>query len=137
MKPAADTLHSRFLEHASRNPGAPAIFSDAGVMTYGELDRQSQLLADRLISEGTGPGVPVGICVERTPSLLVGILGILRSGAGYVPLDPKYPPERVAFVMADCGVGFGLDLGGAVASARALRGFLPRQPDGEHRRGAP
>ncbi|MFD8462807.1 amino acid adenylation domain-containing protein [Streptomyces antimycoticus] len=103
MNPAADTLHSRFLEHASRNPGAPAIFSDAGVMTYGELDRQSQLLADRLISEGTGPGVPVGICVERTPSLLVGILGILRSGAGYVPLDPKYPTERLRFMADDSG----------------------------------
>ncbi|MBB4889562.1 amino acid adenylation domain-containing protein [Streptomyces netropsis] len=103
MTPTADTLHGRFLEHAAKTPDAPAVFSDAGVLTYGELDRQSALLAERLVAEGARAGVAVGICVERTPSLLVGILGILRSGACYLPLDPKYPDERLRFMVEDSG----------------------------------
>ncbi|MET9364462.1 non-ribosomal peptide synthetase [Streptomyces sp. NPDC006632] len=99
----SDTLHSAFVEQAVKNPDAPAVYSDAGVLTYGELNERSRALAERLVADGAGPGVPVGICVERTPDLLVGILAILRTGACYLPLDPNYPSERLAFMVRDSG----------------------------------
>ncbi|WP_340375320.1 non-ribosomal peptide synthetase [Streptomyces sp. SS7] len=98
-----NTLHGRFLEHAARTPRTPALYTDTGVLTYGELDRRSALLAERLTLRGAGPGVVVGICAERTENLLVGILGILRAGACYLPLDPKYPQERLHFMVEDSG----------------------------------
>jgi amino acid adenylation domain-containing protein len=101
VKPTSGNLHSEFVERAVKDPDAPAIYSDSGVMTYGELDERSARLAERLAAEGAGPGVPVGICVERTPDLIVGILGILRSGSCYLPLDPKYPAERLRFMVDD------------------------------------
>lgn len=97
------TLHSEFIEQAVKSPDATAVYSDAGVLTYGELDERSRLLAERLVADGAGPGVPVGICVERTPDLLVGILAALRAGSCYVPLDPNYPAERLRFMVRDSG----------------------------------
>ncbi|MEU7580443.1 non-ribosomal peptide synthetase [Streptomyces sp. NPDC041068] len=98
-----ETLHSEFIEQAVKNPDATAVYSDAGVLTYGELDERSRVLAERLVADGAGPGVPVGICVERTPDLLVGILATLRAGSCYVPLDPNYPAERLTFMVRDSG----------------------------------
>ncbi|MEU3744592.1 MULTISPECIES: non-ribosomal peptide synthetase [Streptomyces] len=98
-----ETLHSEFVEQAVKNPGAPAVYSDAGVLTYGELNERSRLLAERLVADGAGPGVPVGVCVERTPDLLVAVLAVLRAGSCYVPLDPNYPAERLAFMVRDSG----------------------------------
>ncbi|MER5706990.1 non-ribosomal peptide synthetase [Streptomyces sp. NPDC002122] len=98
-----ETLHSEFVEQAVKNPEAPAVYSDAGVLTYGELNERSRVLAERLVADGAGPGVPVGICVERTPDLLVGMLAILRARSCYVPLDPKYPAERLTFMVRDSG----------------------------------
>ncbi|MFD7716824.1 non-ribosomal peptide synthetase [Streptomyces sp. NPDC059814] len=97
------TLHSEFIEQAVKNPAAPAVYSDAGVLAYGDLNARSRALAEQLVAEGAGPGVPVGICVERTPDLLVGILAILRTGSCYVPLDPNYPSERLDFMVRDSG----------------------------------
>ncbi|RSS59628.1 amino acid adenylation domain-containing protein [Streptomyces sp. WAC01280] len=98
-----ETLHSEFVEQAVKNPEAPAVYSDAGVLTYGELNERSRVLAERLVADGAGPGVPVGICVERTPDLLVAMLAVLRAGSCYVPLDPKYPAERLTFMVRDSG----------------------------------
>ncbi|MFJ8472345.1 amino acid adenylation domain-containing protein [Kitasatospora sp. NPDC094011] len=98
-----DTLHSAFVELAAKNPDATAVYSEAGVLSYGELDRRSRELAERLTAAGAGPGIPVGICVERTPELLVGILAALRSGSCYLPLDPNYPADRLAFMVRDSG----------------------------------
>ncbi|MFD4910350.1 non-ribosomal peptide synthetase [Kitasatospora purpeofusca] len=98
-----ETLHSEFVAQAAKNPDATAVHSDAGVLTYGELSIRSQELAERLVADGAGPGVPVGICVERTPDLLVAILAVLRSGSCYLPLDPNYPAERLAFMVRDSG----------------------------------
>ncbi|MFD7411619.1 amino acid adenylation domain-containing protein [Kitasatospora purpeofusca] len=98
-----ETLHSEFVAQAAKNPDATAVHSDAGVLTYGELNLRSKELAERLVADGAGPGVPVGICVERTPDLLVAILAVLRSGSCYLPLDPNYPAERLAFMVRDSG----------------------------------
>ncbi|MEU4794759.1 non-ribosomal peptide synthetase [Streptomyces sp. NPDC023327] len=98
-----ETLHSEFIEQAVKNPDAPAVYSDAGVLTYGELNERSRVLAERLVADGAGPGVPVGVCVERTPDLLVALLAALRSGSCYVPLDPNYPADRLTFMVQDSG----------------------------------
>ncbi|MFD8704091.1 amino acid adenylation domain-containing protein [Kitasatospora sp. NPDC059648] len=97
------TLHSEFLEQAAKSPDATAVYSDAGILTYGELDDRSRELAEQLAAAGAAPGVPVGICVERTPDLLVGILAALRTGACYLPLDPNYPADRLTFTVRDSG----------------------------------
>ncbi|MFI2607813.1 amino acid adenylation domain-containing protein [Kitasatospora sp. NPDC018619] len=97
------TLHAEFVAQAVKNPDATAVYSDAGVLTYGELNERSRVLAERLVADGAGPGVPVGICVERTPDLLVAVLAALRSGACYLPLDPHYPAERLGFMVRDSG----------------------------------
>nr|WP_202517091.1 non-ribosomal peptide synthetase [Streptomyces sp. SID685] len=96
-------MHSRFIEQAGKTPAAIAVHSDAGALTYGELDLRSRELAQRLVAEGAGPGVPVGVCVERSPGLLVAILAVLRAGSCYVPLDPRYPAERLEFMVRDSG----------------------------------
>ncbi|MFJ4504002.1 amino acid adenylation domain-containing protein [Streptomyces sp. NPDC088864] len=98
-----DTLHSAFIEQAAKDPQAPAVYSEAGVLSYGELDTRSRALAERLVADGAGPGVPVGICVERTPDLLVAVLAVLRAGSCYLPLDPAYPAERLDFMVRDSG----------------------------------
>ncbi|MFD5468072.1 amino acid adenylation domain-containing protein [Kitasatospora sp. NPDC127059] len=98
-----DTLHSAFVELAAKSPDATAVYAETGVLSYGELDQRSSELAERLTAAGAGPGVPVGICVERTPDLLVGILAALRSGSCYLPLDPNYPADRLTFMVQDSG----------------------------------
>ena len=98
-----ETLHSKFIEQAVKNPDAIAVYSEAGVLTYGELDERSRVLAEQLVAGGAGPGVPVGICVERTPDLLVSIMATLRSGSCYLPLDPAYPAGRLTFMVQDSG----------------------------------
>ncbi len=68
-------------------------------LTYGELNRKANRLAHHLRTLGVGPDVPVGLCVERSLELAVGVLGILKAGGAYVPLDPAYPPERLALML--------------------------------------
>nr|ABP73646.1 SalB [Salinispora tropica] len=99
----ASTLHGGFVAHAAANPDTLAVASDAGVMTYGRLDETSAALAERLSALGAGPGVPIGVCIERTPDLLVAILGVLRAGACYLPLDPQYSARHLGFMVADSG----------------------------------
>ncbi|MCP4659153.1 MAG: AMP-binding protein [bacterium] len=89
-------VHELFAAQAERTPDAVALVSDGHHLSYRELNRRADQLARRLPSE-----VIVGLCVERSPSLLVGVLGILKAGAAYLPLDPTYPRERLAFMIED------------------------------------
>ena len=73
-------------------------------LTYRQLDERSNRLAHYLQSLGVGPDVRVGICVERSLELVVGLLAILKAGGAYVPLDPSYPAERLAFLLEDAQV---------------------------------
>ena len=100
---ASGCLHHRFARQVRRAPDAIAVVAGEEVLTYGELDRRAAQLARRLRSFGIGPESRVGLCLERSASLLVGLLGILKAGGTYVPLDPAYPPERVAFMLRDSG----------------------------------
>jgi amino acid adenylation domain-containing protein len=98
---SAATIHGLFAEQASRTPEAVALRHGDRSLTYGELDERSNRLAHYLRSLGVGPEVGVGLCVERSPEMVVGLLGILKAGGAYVPLDPGYPSERLAFMLED------------------------------------
>ena len=73
-------------------------------MTYQQLNQRANQLAHYLQSLGVAPEVLVGICVERSLEMVVGLLGILKAGGAYVPLDPNYPQERLSYMLADSGV---------------------------------
>jgi amino acid adenylation domain-containing protein len=90
--------------HAAQRPDAIAVVDAGRRLTYGDLLAQADALAARLRAAGVGRGSFVGLCSARSAELVVGMLGILRAGAAYVPLDPSYPRERLAFMLADAGV---------------------------------
>ncbi|HEX3555022.1 MAG TPA: amino acid adenylation domain-containing protein, partial [Thermoanaerobaculia bacterium] len=94
-------LHERFALQAARSPEATAVVCEGERLSYGDLDRRSNRLARYLIRLGVLPGDRVGLCLERSVAMAVAILGVLKAGASYVPLDPAYPQERLAFLLAD------------------------------------
>ncbi len=97
-------VHDLFVAQAARAPEAVAVTWGGATLGYAELERRSGALARRLRARGVGPEVSVGVCLERGPGLLVGLLGVLRAGGAYVPLDPSYPRERLAYMLADARV---------------------------------
>ena len=96
-------VHELFSAQAARTPGAAAATSAEEALTYAELERRSNRLARHLRRHGVGPEVRVGICLERGPEMLVGVLGVLKAGGAYVPLDPAHPAERLAYTLSDSG----------------------------------
>ena len=99
--PKDKCVHHLFEEQAQRTPGSVAAVFESRELTYGELNRRANQLAHHLLAAGVGPGALVGLRVERSLEMLVAMLGILKAGAGYVPLDPAYPQERLDFVIRD------------------------------------
>ena len=99
--PGEPFVHRLFERQAAARPDAPAVSQEGRRLTYGELDRRANQLARRLRALGVGPEVRVAVAVERSPELIVALLGVLKAGGVYLPLDPSYPPERLAFLLAD------------------------------------
>ncbi|GMU11502.1 non-ribosomal peptide synthetase [Corallococcus caeni] len=100
--PEEQGIPERFAELARVQPEAPAVVAPGGeALTYGQLEAQANQLAHHLRSLGVGPEVLVGVCLERTPQLLVALLGILKAGGAYVPLDPSYPADRLALMVSE------------------------------------
>ncbi|MEH2221573.1 amino acid adenylation domain-containing protein [Nostoc sp.] len=97
-------IHQLFEEQVKRTPDAVAIVFDNQQLTYGDLNCRANQLAHYLRSLGVGADVLVGLCVERSPLMVVGMLGILKAGGAYVPFDPEYPQERLSFMLADTQV---------------------------------
>jgi amino acid adenylation domain-containing protein len=99
-----DSVVSRFAWAAAGRPHHPALEHEGQAMTYAELDMRSRAVAGHLASLGVCPGAHVGLCVPRSFDLIVGLLGVLRAGGAYVPIDPGYPEERMRFIAADAGI---------------------------------
>ncbi|HEU0078288.1 MAG TPA: amino acid adenylation domain-containing protein, partial [Longimicrobiaceae bacterium] len=102
--PVGRLVPELFSEQASRTPDWAAVRSGAGVLSYVELDARAERLAEALRGLGVGPETRVGLCVERSPEMLVGVLGIWKACGAYVPLDPAYPAERLGFMLSDAAV---------------------------------
>jgi amino acid adenylation domain-containing protein len=94
-------LHQFFERQVERTPDRIALVLDGKRMTYEELNRRSNRLAHYLRKQGVGPGKVVALLVERSMEMVIGILGTLKAGGAYLPLDPAYPEERIAFVLED------------------------------------
>lgn len=101
--PREATLHGAFAAHAARAPDALALEDGRVRWSYAELDARSRGLAARLAAAGVRPGARVGVCMERSAAMVAAMLAIVRAGASSVPLDPAYPAERLAFMLADSG----------------------------------
>src|SRR5215831_15994847 len=95
------TIPEIFERQVRRNPGAVAVVCDDHAITYRELNEWANALAARLVTLGAGPEVRVGVLMERSIELIVGLLGILKSGSVYVPLDPLHPDDRLKLMLAD------------------------------------
>ncbi len=97
------TLHGLFRERAAATPDAVALLWDGGRLSYRDLDRQSDALAERLLAAGVAADEPVAMCFERSAEAVVAVLAILKAGGAYLPLDADHPRERLAFMVADSG----------------------------------
>jgi amino acid adenylation domain-containing protein len=102
-------LHDLFYEQAARTPDAPAVLWKDGETTYGDLARKADRLARRLLDRGVGPGDLVAILMDPSSDRIAAVLAVLRAGAAYVPLDPAYPADRLAFMLEDTGAALLLD----------------------------
>jgi len=100
----ARPVHQVVADWAVRTPDAPAVIWGDQTVSYRELTASAHRLARRLRAAGVAPEVPVGICLERGPELVVAVLGVLGAGGTYVPLDPGYPDQRLSYMVADAGV---------------------------------
>ena len=98
---ALQQAHQLFEAHAARTPDQLAVSCPDRELSYGELDARANQLAADLRSRGVGPNTLVAISLERSVEMVVGILGVLKAGAAYVPLDPAYPQERLEFMITD------------------------------------
>ena len=99
--PKDKCIHELFEEQVEKTPDAIAVVFEDKQLTYRELNAKANQLAHYLRRSGVGPEAMVGICVERSLEMIIGVLGILKAGGAYVPLDPVYPEERLAFMLED------------------------------------
>jgi amino acid adenylation domain-containing protein len=99
--PVDQCLHHVFEAQARRTPHAVALVCGDESLTYHELNRRANQVAHFLLASGIGSETLVGLCIERSLAMVIGLLGILKAGAAYLPLDPSYPEERIAFILAD------------------------------------
>lgn len=94
-------VHQAFEAQTARTPNAVAVVFENERITYAELNRRANQLSHYLVKLGVGPNVLVGICVERSIEMVVGLLGIMKAGGAYVPVDPAFPQDRIAFMLED------------------------------------
>ena len=102
--PEDKCIHELFEQQVEKTPEAVAVIFEREQLTYQQLNQRANQLAGYLRQLGVGPEVLVGICVERSLEMIVGLLAILKAGGAYVPIDPTYPQERIAFILEDAAV---------------------------------
>jgi aspartate racemase len=117
--PRGKCVHELFEEQAARTPERIALVHKDRRITYAELNRRANRLADHLRGLGIGPDIPVGIYLDRCPEMVVSILGVLKAGGAYLPLDPAYPAERIRFMLEDADAP-------VVITSEALVDHLPQ-----------
>ncbi|MET8025399.1 amino acid adenylation domain-containing protein [Streptomyces avermitilis] len=98
------TIHGLVAARAEERPDAAAVTAPDGDLTYRQLDRRADAIGHALRSRGIGPGDRVGVCLRRGAELVAALLGVLKSGAAYVPLDPSYPEDRLRYLAQDAGL---------------------------------
>jgi amino acid adenylation domain-containing protein len=116
--PRDKCIHELFEVQAERTPDTEAVIFGEQRLTYGELNKRANQLAHYLIKQGIGAEVFVGICVEQSFEMIMGILAILKAGGAYVPLDPEYPKERLTFMLEDTGIQ-------VILTQQSMRDVLP------------
>ncbi len=117
-----------FAAQAACTPQATAVVAAEGALTYAELDARADRLAAYLRELGVGAEVLVGLCLERSLDMVIGLLAVLKAGGAYVPLDPEYPAERLARDVRRLGAAGGVDAGAAVVRAARAAAFPDRLP---------
>ncbi|MBO4207984.1 non-ribosomal peptide synthetase [Micromonospora echinofusca] len=105
VHPVGTTLPGAFRARVQRDPDAVAVSGPGGPLSYAELDRRSNRLAHELRARGAGRDTLVGVCLDRGVDLVVALLGVLKAGAGYLPLDPGQPADRLRYIVDDARVG--------------------------------
>jgi amino acid adenylation domain-containing protein len=103
---ASQLLHELIDHSASSRPDAVAACCNGVCLKYSDLSQQSNQFANYLINQGVARGSMVGLCVDRSVNMLVALLGIMKSGAAYVPLDPEFPQDRISYMVQDAGLNF-------------------------------
>ena len=99
--PATSVLHELVEQQAARTPDASAVQHGARTLPYAELNRRANQLARLLRAKGAGPDQAIGLVMDRSPELLIGILAVLKAGGAYLPLDPNWPDDRLALIAED------------------------------------
>ena len=102
---SSDRLHDRFVRQAQQYPERTALIHRGTSWRYGDLDQRSNQLARVLHDRGVEAGSLIGVCLERSADLVISLLAVLKAGCAYVPLDPGYPPERIAIMLEDSAPG--------------------------------
>jgi amino acid adenylation domain-containing protein/non-ribosomal peptide synthase protein (TIGR01720 family) len=114
-------VHEQIAAQAAATPNALALQVDGQSLSYVQMNTQANRLAHRLIENGAGPGKRVGLALHRGPQLIVSLLAVLKSGAAYVPLDPSYPAERLAYMIDDSRLDVLLCESGLLENAQGVR----------------
>ncbi len=123
-------IHHLFEAQVARTPEATALIFEGEVLSYGELNAKANRLAHRLVERGVGPDQRVAICAERSTTMVIGLMAILKSGGAYVPLDPAYPGDRLAYILADTAPVLVLaDAAGRQVLGEALQRYTVLDPN--------
>ena len=122
--PREACLHQLFEAQVERTPDTVAVVFEGQSLTYTELNKRANQLASYLRRMGVGPEVLVGLFIDRSLEMVIGLYGVLKAGGAYVPLDPEYPPDRVAFMLRDTQLG-------VLLTQERLRAQLP-EPAAQH-----
>lgn len=97
-------VHQLFEQQVTRTPDAVALVFADEELTYAELNARANRLAHLLVAKGVGPDVPVAVCIERSHTMVIAALAVQKAGGAYIPMDPSYPPKRIAYMIEDSGV---------------------------------
>lgn len=134
---AVSPVPERIAARAAATPDAVAVADPRGALTYAELIREADQIARHLLASDVAPAGLVGVCLDRSSSLVTALLGVLRAGCGYLPLDPEYPPHRLGFMLRDSGATAVIGTSGHLARIPADGATLIDMADVRASAGAP